>query len=244
MPCAGWKVKFYTRSQIWDPQSQEEEEHPEERCVTGNWNLPSPDTGTCGWHRIPGIGPRSLMDVVTFLPPGLSKEQSSQNGGPAAFLFPHKPQDWSIPRLLEGKEKLPSDRMQDFPKPRFQTHLPSLRLPAAPAWARSGKSGSMPACSAGIPLEPARSGRNAGKRPLRLQGTRNALGDIWEAGFAQINPTESLHSPQKVGWEVALQPPSFCHGHPAVVTAHFCSQKILPVQDEEGIFSGKHHLPC
>lgn len=68
--------KFQKRSQISffkrDPESRKKEhrgkEHPAERCVTGNWNLPCPGTGICGWHRIPGIGPSSLVDVVTFLP--------------------------------------------------------------------------------------------------------------------------------------------------------------------------------
>lgn len=137
------------------------------------------------WDR-PQI-PHGCGDIPT---PALRKEQRSQNKGPAAFLFPEKPQDCCIPRLLEGKEKLPSERIQDFPESLFHTHLPSLQLPAALVWAQSDKSGSTPACSAGTPLELAHSSRNARTHPLQLQGTRKTFGDIWQAGFPQINPIE------------------------------------------------------
>lgn len=38
---------FEKRSQIQEKGEHRGKEHPEERCVTGNWNLPCPDTGIC-----------------------------------------------------------------------------------------------------------------------------------------------------------------------------------------------------
>lgn len=69
---------FEKRSQIQEKGEHRGKEHPEERCVTGNWNLPCPDTGICGQHD---SGDRPLIphgcgDIAA---PALSKEQSSQN---------------------------------------------------------------------------------------------------------------------------------------------------------------------